>query len=909
MAVPAGQPARANQPVGLAPMPQSFPSGSILDDFNRSDGAIGSNWSGDTSGYSIASNQLDVGTGGEIYWSAASSGADQEVFVTLTNVDANSTEQGLLLKSQSSSGYSSGVIEVQYDAVGSRVQVWTYSSGQGWVQRGADISVTFASSDQFRARAKANGTVEVYRNGVLLATRDVSDWPDYANSGYIGLWFTGASDATLDDLGGGTVQIPLTAAFSASPVTGAVPLTVTFTNQSTPASAITGYLWAFGDGYTATITSPVHSYTSAGYYTVTLAAMAGAEQNTITKTNYITVSAASAPTVAFTASPVTGTVPLTVTFTNQSSPTQTITSYLWTFGDGSTSTITNPEHTYTATGYYTVALTAYAGAAQDTITKTNYITATSGGSAATLLTTTIGYTYDPLQRLTGATASGATTYTFAYAYDAVGNRTAQTQTITNTLVTNYIYDAANRLTSVNGQAYTWDANGNLLNDGSKVYTYTQANRLVTITQSGLSWSATYNGDGARLKQTVNSMDTSYTLDLATPLVQVLVQQDAGSKTAYLYGVRRVGEQQPSGWAYHLTDALGSVRQLADASAQVALAQGYMPYGEGLWSLGNGSSAYGYTGEDWNVTTQLLFLRARYYAPGAGRFIQRDTWGGNYLRPQSIHLYIYVRNDPINLTDPTGRIPSPSPWPFPECPQRGSTCDSAVIDLTQTDTQCVGRECSKKVAAGFGKNGVLKGDFHDKCALVQWVRGTMMVDGNKLSYVGTNCDPKSHAGCQTLSSVNWRVDMFPGESAEYPSLFEFMTMDGTYLESLGYILPKALPELATVYMIDRPFIRGEPGQTIEAHIEFIDAIYDRPDIAKLRGDMVGNPQSNPSPHVTKGWKFDAGPYTVPECYSSLLTSFMVGLMAVLVLVPSGFQVIIRKRRTKRALSKNNSIADN
>jgi len=66
----------------------------------------------------------------------------------------------------------------------------------------------------------------------------------------------------------------------------------------------------------------------------------------------------------------------------------------------------------------------------------------SGGN---LVTTTIRYTYDPLQRLTGASYSGGYTYTFAYAYDAVGNRAVQTQTITSTLVTSYTYDAAIRV--------------------------------------------------------------------------------------------------------------------------------------------------------------------------------------------------------------------------------------------------------------------------------------------------------------------------------------------------------------------------------------------------------------------------------------------------------------------------------
>ena len=197
-----------------------------------------------------------------------------------------------------------------------------------------------------------------------------------------------------------------------------------------------------------------------------------------------------------------------------------------------------------------------------------------------------------------------------------------------------------------------------MNDRSKTYTYDQANRLVGISANGLTWSATYNGDGARLKQTSNGSVTTYTLDLAAPLVQVLVQQDVSGTTRYLYGVTRIGEQQPGGWAYHLSDALGSVRQLTDGSAQVTLARGYMPYGEVLWSVGNGVSVYGYTGEDWNTVTQLVFLRARYMRPGLGMFLSRDPWSGDELRPRSMNGCAYVEGNPINLTDPTGRIPEP-----------------------------------------------------------------------------------------------------------------------------------------------------------------------------------------------------------------------------------------------------------
>jgi hypothetical protein len=69
---------------------------------------------------------------------------------------------------------------------------------------------------------------------------------------------------------------------------------------------------------------------------------------------------------------------------------------------------------------------------------------------------------------TPAAGAGQAGEAFAYAYDpsaipsrfarGTNCRTAQTRTLTSTTVTNYIYDAANRLTSVNGVAYTWDNN-------------------------------------------------------------------------------------------------------------------------------------------------------------------------------------------------------------------------------------------------------------------------------------------------------------------------------------------------------------------------------------------------------------------------------------------------------------------
>jgi len=140
--------------------------------------------------------------------------------------------------------------------------------------------------------------------------------------------------------------------------------------------------------------------------------------------------------------------------------------------------------------------------------------------------------------------------------------------------------------------YTWSDNGNLMNDGGSTYTYDHANRLATTFQGGTTYAFAYSGLGDRLRQTVNGTPTSYTLDHAAELTEVL----SDGANAYLYGVGRLGEEQAAGWVYHLGDALGSVRQLADPSATVASAQRYEPFGEMLSSVGTRTSNFQFAGQ-------------------------------------------------------------------------------------------------------------------------------------------------------------------------------------------------------------------------------------------------------------------------------------------------------------------------
>ena len=162
--------------------------------------------------------------------------------------------------------------------------------------------------------------------------------------------------------------------FYASTRVGPAPLVVSFSNQSI--GDLTGRFWNFGDGYTNSTRDDIdHNYSQPGFYTVTLTASGPAGSDTITKTNYIWVtSSGEVPFQAeFTASSRTGAPPRSVRFRDRS--TGNIASRLWNFGDGTTSTETNPTHVYTDFGNYDVTLTlTEAGTGQQTtLNKNNFV--------------------------------------------------------------------------------------------------------------------------------------------------------------------------------------------------------------------------------------------------------------------------------------------------------------------------------------------------------------------------------------------------------------------------------------------------------------------------------------------------------------------------------------------------------
>ncbi|HVU10244.1 MAG TPA: RHS repeat-associated core domain-containing protein, partial [Phototrophicaceae bacterium] len=118
--------------------------------------------------------------------------------------------------------------------------------------------------------------------------------------------------------------------------------------------------------------------------------------------------------------------------------------------------------------------------------------------------------------------------------------------------------------------------------------------------------------------------TQYLLDLQPGLATVLQATQGANTTSYVHAPRGIhGQKDASGnWEWMLQDGLGSVRSVVDSSLNPLESRLYEPYGVPFGTSGTSQTSYGFTGEMTDANN-LLYLRARYYAPSLGVFTAQD----------------------------------------------------------------------------------------------------------------------------------------------------------------------------------------------------------------------------------------------------------------------------------------------
>jgi len=266
---------------------------------------------------------------------------------------------------------------------------------------------------------------------------------------------------------------------------------------------------------------------------------------------------------------------------------------------------------------------------------------------------TIAWTYDTLYRLTGETISGAASAngTVGYTYDAAGNRLSRTSTLTGVPATTSTYDANDRT-----DADTWNANGNMLTRDGRTQSFDSLDRLMSSapTSGGTTVKVIYDGDGNRVAADVGGVVSSFLVDDQNPTgyAQVVEERLSGAVTkAYVFGVKALSQRAKSGsaWStsYYGMDGHGSVVLLTDGLGTVTDTWEYDAFGTVIGRTGTTSNTILYSGEWMDAEQGLQYLRARWYAPGMGRFVSGDTMetGDGFFR--------YTGNNPIMGVDPSG----------------------------------------------------------------------------------------------------------------------------------------------------------------------------------------------------------------------------------------------------------------
>ena len=261
----------------------------------------------------------------------------------------------------------------------------------------------------------------------------------------------------------------------------------------------------------------------------------------------------------------------------------------------------------------------------------------------------------------GEAGEGQFGYEHAYAYSADGNLESRTEGGTTT---DYDYPAPglsstrpHAPTLVGDDSYEWDDNGNLVErtvDGDTETLAWSAERLLeSVTGPDGTTSFTYGVDGQRLVRT--NPDGTHTVYLDGH--EVRANQAGTSVTAtrtYSYAGQLIATRTAAGVDYLLSDQQGSVEAAVPSGGNTpAGARLYQPYGNTRAGSPAGiDTDRGWLGQTEDATTDLSYLNARYYDPGAGVFISPDPLY-DPARPQSLNPYAYAHGNPTTQSDPTG----------------------------------------------------------------------------------------------------------------------------------------------------------------------------------------------------------------------------------------------------------------
>ncbi len=283
------------------------------------------------------------------------------------------------------------------------------------------------------------------------------------------------------------------------------------------------------------------------------------------------------------------------------------------------------------------------------------------------------YSHDGLGRLTAMTndlAAGSTAdATWSFSYTPSGQLASSSASTTlydykeaNNTTDAHTFNGLNQDAAIAAVGGGYDANGNLSNDGSRLFYYDAYNRLIGIGTTAYPsnppyMTFSYDPLGRLASQTYYSTTTQFLYDGAD-----LIGEYDGSGNLLERYIHGTGVDEPLVWLhgsgtgdvrFFAQDYHGSVIGYTDYAGNLSDYYRYDPYGVPYESSNStpwtGSARFGYTGQMVLPEVKLDNYKARIYDPIMGRFLQTDPIGSG----DDLDLYAYTAGDPVNGADPTG----------------------------------------------------------------------------------------------------------------------------------------------------------------------------------------------------------------------------------------------------------------
>ncbi|VYT42196.1 tRNA3(Ser)-specific nuclease WapA precursor [uncultured Clostridium sp.] len=301
----------------------------------------------------------------------------------------------------------------------------------------------------------------------------------------------------------------------------------------------------------------------------------------------------------------------------------------------------------------------------------------------------LSYNYDVRGQLLEERRNGASV---CYAYDKAGNRIRKTDAQGET---RYLYNEKNQLTAeespVDRKQFSYDRQGGIIEEknaaGIRLFSYNSRHQQTRVeTETGNVQENRYDAEGLRFELLENGRRTSFVYHNGE-LLQEEGREEQG--TSYHLGAGMEAFRRGQELSYYHRDEQLSTALVTDGHRNVQNSYQYDAFGMSLGTTEKLNNRIRYTGQQYDDVTGQYYLRARYYNPVAGRFMQEDVYQGDGL-----NLYAYCGNNPVVYDDPSG-------YERKACPPQGKISES--VDGSGSNTTATERRNSPGVVEGNGRN--------------------------------------------------------------------------------------------------------------------------------------------------------------------------------------------------------------